>query len=150
MYARVSVVHARPKPVSQAGSALLWRNVTRVRSPYLLLDRDFDGEPLYRLYFSARGFESPQASSFGTVDQIPSNYSIGYAASLDGLAFEVYPYNPIFDRIYPNTFVNHASELAPAVLRVGEETLLFYATADRDLGAGENLRVAVNPPLLGR
>jgi hypothetical protein len=136
--------------VAQAGSELLWRNVTRVRSPFVLLDRDFEGTPLFRLYFSARGYESPQASSFGTVEQIPSNYSIGYAASADGLTFEPYPYNPIYDRIYPNTFVNHASELSPAVLRVGQETLLYYAAANRHLGEWENLRVAVNPPLFGR
>jgi hypothetical protein len=136
--------------LDQVESELLWRNVTRLRSPCVVLDEDFEGRPLFRLYFSARGFESPQASSFGTVDQIPSNYSIGYAASSDGLDFEAYPYNPIFDRIYPNTFVNHASELAPAVLRRGDETLLFYSAADRELGSWENLRIAVNPPLVGR
>lgn len=133
---------------AQAGSELLWRNVTRVRSPFVILDEDFEGAPLFRLYFSARGFESPEASSFGTVEQIPSNYSVGYAASRDGLAFEAYPYNPVFDRIYPNTFVNHGSEVAPAVLRMGDQTLLFYAAANRDLGEWENLRVAVNPPIL--
>lgn len=132
----------------QSSHEILWRNVTRVRSPYVILAEDYQGEPLYRLYYSARGYESPEASSFGTIEQIPSNYSIGYAASLDGEVFEVYPYNPILDRIFPNTFVNHASELAPAVFALPDRYLLFYAAADRDLGEWENLRVAVNPPLI--
>ncbi len=132
----------------QVMTELLWRNVTRVRSPHVMLAADFDGVQYYRLYFSARGYESPEASSFGTVGQIPSNYSIGYAASRDGLYFEVYPYNPVFDRIYPNTFVNHGSELAPMVVDLGDRYLLFYAAADRNLGDWENFRVAVNPPPL--
>ncbi len=130
----------------QVTHEILWRNVTRVRSPYVLLEEDFEGEPLYRLYFSARGFESPQASSFGSVAQIPSNYSIGYAASRDGEVFEVYPYNPVYDRILANTFVNHASELAPAVFAMPGRYLLYYAAANRDLGDWENFRIAVNPP----
>ncbi|MFH2009702.1 MAG: hypothetical protein ABI333_24120 [bacterium] len=130
------------------GNDLLWRAVTRVRSPYVMLTYDYLGDPLYRMYFSARGYESTEGSSFGTTGQIPSNYSVGYAASLDGVIFQVYPYNPIFDRIYPNTFVNHGSELAPAVVDLGDRFLLFYTAADRNLGDWENIRVAVNPPPL--
>ncbi len=132
----------------EVSNEILWRNVTRVRSPYVLLGKDYAGNPVYRLYFSARGYESPEASSFGTIEQIPSNYSIGYAASLDGEVFEVYSFNPVFDRILPNTFVNHASELAPAVAPQPDRYLLFYASANRDLGEWENLRLAVNPPPL--
>lgn len=127
---------------------LLWRNVTRVRSPVARVVEDGLGIPRFELLFSARGFESPEASSFGTVEQIPSNYSIGYAASADGETFEVYPFNPVFDRVVPNTFVNHSSELAPALVVYDGRTLLFFAGADRDLGAWENLRLAVNPPPL--
>lgn len=132
----------------QVTTELLWRNVTRLRSPHAMLGEDFEGAPYYRLYFSARGYESPEAASFGTVGQIPSNYSIGYAASRDGLSFEVFPYNPVFDRIYPNSFVDHASELTPAVVDLGDRYLLFYTAADRNLGDWENFRVAVNPPPL--
>ncbi len=132
----------------QVTTDLLWRNVTRVRAPTALLGHDFEGEPFYRLFFSARGYESPEATSFGSVGQIPSNYSIGYAASRDGVSFEVYPFNPVLDRIYPNTFVNHGSELTPAVVDLGDRYLLFYSAADRNLGDWENLRVAVNPPPL--
>ena len=127
---------------------LLWRAVSRVRSPYVVIGEDYLGEPIYRLYFSARGFESPEATSFGSVGQIPSNYSIGYAASRDGVAFELYPYNPVFDRIYPNSFVDHGSELSPAVVYTGERYLLFFTAADRSLGDWENIRMAVNPPPL--
>ena len=72
----------------------------------------------------------------------PSTWSV----TAWGETFEVFPYNPILDRIFPNTFVNHASELAPAVFALPDRYLLFYAAADRDLGEWENLRVAVNPP----
>jgi hypothetical protein len=135
--------------LEQVGSEVLWRGLTRIRSPYVTLDQDFEGNPLYRLWFSARGFESSEGSSFGSVEQIPANYSIGYAASRDGATFEVFPFNPVFDRIYPNTFVNHASELTPAVLDRGDHYLLFYSSADRSGGSWENIRVAVNPPPFG-
>ncbi len=132
----------------QVTTELLWRNVTRLRSPHVMLGEDFEGTPYYRLFFSARGYESPEASSFGTVGQIPSNYSIGYAASRDGFDFELFPYNPVYDRIYPNSFVNHGSELTPAVVDLGDHYLLFYSAADRNLEEWENFRVAVNPPPL--
>jgi hypothetical protein len=130
----------------QLSHQILWREVRRVRTPFVMLEEDFEGHPYFRMWFSAWGFESPTATSFGTVEQIPGNYSIGYAASENGTTWEIWPFNPVFDRIKPNTFVNHTSELDPMVLRWRGKYYLFYSGAERDGQSWENMGVAVNPP----
>ncbi len=126
----------------------LWRGIDQVGMPYVSVDEDALGRTFYRMWFAARGFESGTASSFGSEpEQIPANTSIGYAGSPDGLAWEVWPYNPVFDRIEPNTFVNHASEFYPRVVGTGDRFLLFFCGSDRDETSWENVGVAVNPPL---
>ena len=128
----------------------LWRERTLVRAPHVILGRDFDGQPFYRMWFGAFGEESGEGSSFGQVEQIPPNYSIGYAGSQDGLLWEVWPYSPVFDRVVPNTFLNHASELGPFVFLWDGKYVLFYEGADRDETEWHNLGYAVNPPDLPR
>ncbi len=125
---------------------ILWRGVSRVHSPHVTLERDRDGEWIYKMLVSAHGYESAEASSFGTTDQVRANLSIGYLASRDGVHFSPFPFNPVFDRIVPNSFVNHASELSPATLDLGGKTLLFYGIADVDEMVWSNLGYAVNPP----
>ncbi|MBU1238560.1 hypothetical protein KKF84_20100, partial [Myxococcota bacterium] len=138
---RVSVV--RPHYLDDG---ILWRGVSKVRSPFVTIARESDGTHTYKMLVSAYGYESAQASSFGTTDQVRANHSIGYLASKDGVTFYPYPFNPIFDRIVPNSFVNHDSEFAPAVLDLGERTVLFYGIADADGQEWSNLGWAINPP----
>ncbi|MCD6497971.1 MAG: hypothetical protein J7M25_06655 [Deltaproteobacteria bacterium] len=132
----------------QVASVSLWRAVSRVGAPFVMQDVDYLGDPYFRLWFSAYGFESPTASSFGTVAQIPANFSIGYAGSVDGVSWEVWPFNPVFDRIAPNSFLNHESEFDPWVVRVAGRTYMYYCGSDRDETLWDNLAVAVNPPLI--
>ena len=94
---------------------------------------------------SAYGYESAEASSFGTTDQVRANLSIGYLASTDGVTFVPFPFNPIFDRIVPNSFVNHDSELSPATMKLGGRTVLFYGISDADQTEWSNLGWAINP-----
>ncbi len=125
---------------------VLWRAVSRVRSPFVLVEGDGRGGTLYRMWVSAYGFESGIAESFGTVDQVRANYSIGYLVSTDGLSFTPFAFNPVFDRVAPNSFVNHESELCPAVLPMKEKTFLFYGISNADANTWDNLGWAVNPP----
>ncbi|MBU1221533.1 hypothetical protein KKF34_07870 [Myxococcota bacterium] len=125
---------------------ILWRGLSRVRSPFLIVDYDDDGEPVFRLWVAAKGYESSEASSFGTTDQVRANYSVGYMVSRDGYQFVPYPFNPVYDTIAPNSFVNHLSELSPAVLDIGSTYLMFYAMSDADLTEYSNLGYAKNPP----
>jgi hypothetical protein len=127
---------------------ILWRAVDAVRSPMVRAERDFSGRIVFRMWFSAWGYESPMATSFGTTEQIPANYSIGYAGSADGTQWEIWPFNPVFDRIYPNTFVNHASEVSPFVLPFGGVYYMYYCGADREGQTWENLGYAINTPAL--
>jgi hypothetical protein len=125
---------------------VLWRAVSRVRSPFAAVESDGAGRTLYRMWVAAYGFESGIAESFGTVDQVRANYSIGYLVSTDGLSFTPYSFNPGFDRVAPNSFVNHESEMCPAVLFFKEKTLLFYGVSNADAETWDNLGWAVNPP----
>jgi hypothetical protein len=125
---------------------MLWRKVTRVLSPFVIVEKDSEGTPVFRMWVSAKGYESAEASSFGTVSQVRANLSIGYLASYDGIGFSPYPFNPIFDRIAPNSFVNHESELSPAILIYNNKYFLFYGIADADETEYNNLGFAVNPP----
>jgi hypothetical protein len=125
---------------------ILWREVDTVRTPMVMVEDDFSGRPVFRMWFSAWGYESPMATSFGTTEQIPANYSVGYAGSPDGQTWEVWPFNPVFDRILPNTFVNHASEVSPFVMRHGDSYYMYYCGVDRDGTAWENLGYAINTP----
>ena len=137
----------RPQDVS---TPILWRDVGSVGTPMVAIEKEASGGWLFRMWFSAWGYESPEATSFGTVEQIPANYSIGYAGSPDGFLWEVWPFNPVFDRIYPNTFVNHASEISPYVIRFGTDYYMYYGGADREGVTWENLGLAINsPPILG-
>jgi hypothetical protein len=125
---------------------ILWRGVSKVFSPFVTLEKQSDGRYVYKMMVSAYGFESAEASSFGTTDQVRANFSIGYLASYDGELFQPFPFNPIFDRIAPNSFVNHESELSPAILNLKNKTLLFYGISDADLESWDNLGWAENPP----
>ena len=130
---------------------ILWRDVSSVRTPMVAVEKDSAGAWVFRMWFAAYGYESPEATSFGTTEQIPANYSIGYAGSPDGYTWEVWPFNPVFDRIYPNTFVNHASELSPHVLRYRGKYYMYYCGADREGATWENLGLAINaPPIAGK
>ncbi len=127
-----------------------WRDVSLVRRPRVLLDEDFEGRLFYRMWVSAFGEESGEGSSFGQVEQIPANYSIGYAGSQDGIHWEVWPYNPVFDRVVPNSFLNHASEVGALVFHWGTGYVLLYESTDREETSWDNVGFAVNPPQLPR
>ncbi len=131
----------RPEKIS---TPILWRNVSSIRTPMAAIEKDTAGFWVFRMWFSAWGYESPLATSFGTVEQIPPNYSIGYAGSPNGIDWEIWPFNPVFDRIYPNTFVNHASELSPYVLNFNGDYFMYYCGADREGSSWENLGLAIN------
>ncbi len=125
---------------------ILWRAVSRVHSPFVLAEPDGAGNMLVKLWVSAFGFESGIAESFGTIDQVRANLSIGYLVSTDGFSFVRYPFNPVFDRVAPNSFVNHESEATPAILRHRGKTFLYYGISDADVTVWRNLGWAVNPP----
>ncbi len=98
------------------------------------------------MWVSAYGFESGIAESFGTIDQVRANLSIGYLVSRDGESFQKFAFNPVFDRVAPNSFVNHESETSPAIVRRSKKTFLFYGIANADSTTWNNLGWAVNPP----
>lgn len=125
---------------------VLWRAVSRVRSPFVTVEGNGVGQPLYRMWVAAYGFESGIAESFGTVDQVRANYSIGYLVSTDGITFIPYSFNPVFDRVAPNSFVNHESEMCPAVLSLQGKTVLLYGISNADAQTWDNLGWAINPP----
>lgn len=127
---------------------VLWRDVQRVRSPYLIADDASVGPPAVRLWFSAFGTESAASEQFGELVPIPPNDSIGYAAAPlgDPAGFVTWPFNPVFDRVV--AFLDHRSELGPAVVRIpGQDAwLLYYGGARADGSEPEGLGVARNPP----
>jgi hypothetical protein len=57
----------------------------------------------------------------------PPDWSVGLAVSLDGEDFTLDAYNPVFDRT--TDFINHPSELDPALLRLPDRWLLYYRRA---------------------
>ncbi len=109
----------------------MWRDVSVVKSPYAILAERGSQKVIY-LWYSAYGYESGRATALdGSVSQIAANYSIGMASSLDGYIFTHHPNNPVFDRVTPNTFVTHVSELGPAVLMMKDGSyLLLYTDSD--------------------
>jgi len=120
-----------------------WIAIEAVGSPYAALATDQDGEPIVRLWFTAFGQESDDSLRLGEVVPTAPNYSLGYAAAPAAAPAEltVWPFNPIFDRI--SVFVDHLSELAPAVVPAGPEAfLLYYLAADPDATQIEALGVA--------
>jgi hypothetical protein len=121
----------------------LWRDVDRIASPFAERRFDAGGHAVVRLWFAARGTESAAAFNFGAVQATPPNFSVGEAASSDGQSFVPYPFNPVFDRT--TEFINHPSELDPAVIRFVGEQLLYYRRAAADGSGSQNLAVAHNP-----
>jgi len=125
-----------------------WVDIAAVRSPSAALTRSDAGESL-RLWFSGFGRESGDSVQFGDVVPIPPNDSIGYAAaSLDDPGrLWPWPFNPVFDRV--QAFVDHRSELAPAVVQLTDRDgsprtgyLLYFVDAE----PGD----ATGPGVLGR
>jgi hypothetical protein len=75
--------------------------------------------------------------------QSPPDFSIGLAVSLDGVSFIPDAWNPVFDRT--TDFINHPSELDPAVIARADRWLLYYRRAKADGCAAETLAVAASP-----
>ena len=121
----------------------LWRNVDSIASPFAQALVDANGKPFVRLWFSARGQESAPAFNFGVAQEVPANFSVGEAASSDGASFTPYPFNPVFDRVV--NFLDHPSELDPAVVSVGGQQLLYYRRASADTTTPDVLGVARSP-----
>ena len=98
-----------------------WLQITRVHSPHAVLAGN-----AIRVFFSAFGRESADASKYGTSEPIPPNFSVGYAAA-EATApdmLTVWPYGPVFDNV--DAFLDHRDELAPAVLDAGADRFLMY------------------------
>jgi hypothetical protein len=121
----------------------LWAGVDRLASPFAQVWLENDGAPTIRLWFAARGVETAPSQQFGQLVPVPPNWSIGEAASLDGVHFQPYGFNPVFDRTVD--FTRHPSELDPAVIDLGSEWHLFYRRAAPDGSASENLALARTP-----
>jgi len=98
-----------------------WVDITSVQSPHAVLAGD-----AIRLFFSAHGRESADATKYGMPEPIPASFSIGYAAAAltapDVLS--VWPYGPVFDRV--EVFLQHREELGPAVIDAGADHFLMY------------------------
>ncbi len=122
---------------------VLWEGVDRLASPFAQVWLEADGSPTIRLWFAAHGVESGPTLQFGRPVAEAPNWSIGEAASLDGVQFQPYPFNPVFDRTVD--FTLHPSELDPAVIDAGTEWHLFYRRAAPDGSASENLALARTP-----
>ncbi len=136
------VVSAPPLPPSAFSDPILWRDVDTLVSPFAVAATAPDGQPVLRLFLAARGRESLPSQEFGRAVEETPNFSIAEAASLDGIHFVPWPYNPVFDRV--TNFLTHGTERDPAILPLaGGKTLLYYrgGTSDRPL----ELRVAQNP-----
>jgi hypothetical protein len=127
----------------------LWRNVDRIASPFAQALVDVAGRRFIRLWFAARGQESGPAYNFDHFEEVPANFSIGEAASPpgdgDGVEFTPYPFNPVFDRV--EMFIQHPSELDPALVPLGDEQLLYYRRASADGSVSGPLGVARSPAL---
>lgn len=122
---------------------VLWRKLDRIASPFAEAARDPRGQPFLRIYFSARGQESGTTVQDGVLMEIPPNFSVGEAATIDGRTLIPWPFNPVFDRV--QVFVRHPAELEPAVIPVGNRRLLYYRSAAADESPPTNLGVAENP-----
>jgi hypothetical protein len=132
---------------AQVTLPMLWQGITNLRSPYAELVRDVHGHEQTRLWFSAFGQESGPSVQFGVPTPTPPDYSIGVATSTDGVAFTPYPYDPVFDRV--SDFLDHLSEMAPAVITLANRQLLYF-TRGPAMPSGapadaQNIGVATNP-----
>ncbi len=142
------VTFASPSPVlapAALSDPTLWRGVDRLASPFAQALVDGNNQPFVRLWFAARGQESAPALNFGQWQEVPANFSIGEAASPDGVSFTPYPFNPVFDRVL--NFVDHPSELEPAIAAVGDVQYLYYRRALADGTGDDGLAVARSPEL---
>ncbi len=130
------------------GDPLLWRNVNAVGSPSLAAHVDDAGDELLDLWFSAHGLESSSVEELGTPRAAVPNWSIGYAATrvpkTGDPRFEVFPWNPVFDRVL--SFLQHEDELSPTVARLpgGNFAMLYGAIGSK--GSYDNLGLALHPP----
>jgi hypothetical protein len=95
--------------------------ITRVQSPHAVLAGD-----AIRVFFSAFGRESADASKYGMTEPIPANFSVGYAAAKTTApgVLTRWPYGPVFDRV--EAFFEHREELGPATLDAGADQFLMY------------------------
>jgi hypothetical protein len=98
-----------------------------------------------RLWFAAHGTESATSLQFGEAQPTPPDFSVGEAAARDGASFVPYPFNPVFDRVV--NFLDHPSELDPAVIAWDSGWLLYYRRAASDGSKPENLAVARSPAM---
>ncbi len=121
----------------------LWPDVDALASPFVEPYADADGSARLRLWFAGHGTESGPSMQFGVPTPTPPDYSIGLAVSADGTTFLPDAYDPVFDRT--TDFINHPSELDPAVLSLGDHWLLYYRRAKADGSDGETLAVASSP-----
>jgi hypothetical protein len=121
----------------------LWRNVDRIAAPFAQSFLDAGGRQFVRVWFAARGQESAPAYNFGQFQEVPANFSLGAATSDDGINFLPYPFNPVFDRVV--AFIEHPSELDPAIVTVGDEQLLYYRRASPDGAISGELGFARSP-----
>ncbi len=122
-----------------------WIEIDRVGSPHAAVVEDAAGQQTLRVWFTAFGRESGDTIQLGEVMPVPPNFSIGFASGPadDPGALRVWPFNPVFDRI--SVFVDHLSELAPAVVQVGPERfLMYYLAADPAGGELGTIGVATN------
>ena len=120
-----------------------WPDVDALASPFAQPYVDADGSPRLRLWFAAHGSESGPSTQFGVPTPSPPDFSIGVAVTVDGVTFVPDAYDPIFDRT--TDFINHPSELQPAVVSVDQRWLLYYVRAQPDGSAAETLAVAASP-----
>ncbi len=136
-------------PASAAAESQFWVDIANVKSPHVLLTPTPDGQGSLRIWFSAFGKESGDSFQFGEIVPIDPGYSLGYASSdpMDPSSVELWPFNPIFDRV--TAFLDHHGELSPAAVQIsdgsGQPTdgyLLYYIDADADS--------ATDPVVLGR
>jgi hypothetical protein len=121
----------------------LWPDVDTLASPFVQTYVDADGSPRLRLWFAAHGSESGPSSQFGVPTPSPPDYSIGLAVSGDSATFVADAYDPVFNRT--TDFINHPSELQPAVVSLADRWLLYYVRAKPDGSAAETLAVATSP-----
>ena len=98
-----------------------WVQITHVQSPHAVLAGD-----AIRVFFSAFGRESADASKYGMTEPIPANFSVGYAAAKATASemLTVWPYGPVFDRV--DAFLEHREELGPAVIDAGADRFFMY------------------------
>lgn len=115
----------------QAKYGAPWYDITAIGSPTVAVESLWDGTLVFRMWFAALGKESlPNPTN----REPRANWSIGYAASTNAVAWKVYAYNPVFDHL---VLLNHLNETEPSVLKLGDLYYMYYADPDNGgLGAG--------------